>query len=86
MMEHQNNPLESEIKELAEPVREHYPWHPESAFSYFRLKYPDIVSATMVSIVWNYFEFEQMMKTGTKNTRPMTRDDLQLFKSPVLLN
>ena len=85
-MEQNNNPLDSEIKELAEEVREHYPWHPESAFSYFRLKYPDIVSATMVGIIWNYFEFEQMMKTGMKLTRPMEKHDLQIFKSPFLLN
>jgi len=85
-MEHRNNPMESEIKELAEPVREHYPYHPESAFNYFRLTYPSIVSATIVSLVWGYLELEDMMRTGMKFTRPMDKQDLQLFRSPFLMN
>jgi len=88
-MEHLYNPMESEMKDLADQVREHYPFHPEFAFQYFCLTYPtypNIVSATMVSLLWNYMDFEQMMKTGMKFTRPMERHDLQLFRSPFLLN
>ena len=81
-----NNPMESEMRELAEPVREHFPFHPELAMQYFRLSYPSIVSATMVSLIWSYLEFEQMMKTGVKFTRPMERQDLQMFRSPFIRN
>jgi len=85
-MEQPPNPMDSEMRELADQVREHYPLHPEYAFAYFRLTYPNIVSATMVSLVWSYIEFEQMMKTGLKFTRPLAKEDLQLFRSPFLLN
>ena len=85
-MEHYNNPMESEMKELADQVREHYPFHPESAFNYFRLSYPEVVSATMVSLVWSFMEFEQMMKTGMKHTRPLEKQDIQLFRSPFFKN
>ena len=85
-MEFHNSPIESEMRELADQVREHYPFHPESAFNYFRISYPDVVSATMVSLVWSYMEFEMMMKTGTEFTRPMERQDLQLLKSPFIKN
>ena len=85
-MERSNNPMDSEMKELADQVREHYPFHPESAFNYFRLSYPEIVSATMVSLVWGYMEFETMMRTGTKFTRPMDKQDIMLFRSPFIKN
>lgn len=85
-MEHPLNPMESEMKELADQVREHYPFHPELAMQYFRLSYPNVVSATMVSMVWNYMEFEQMMRTGLKFTRPMELHDIYLLKSPFFKN
>ena len=85
-MKFHNNPMESEMKDLADQVREHYPFHPESAFNYFRLSYPEIVSATMVSLVWSYREFETMMRTGTKFTRPMEKQDITWFRSPFILN
>jgi len=86
MMDFHNNPMESEMKALAEPVREHFPFHPELAMQYFSLSYPNIVSATMVSLIWSYLEFEQMMKTGIKFTRPMEKQDFQLFRSPFINN
>ena len=88
MMEfsHGENPLDNEVRELADEVREHYPRHPEQAFAHFRNKYPDIVSATMVSIIWSYMEYEQMLRTGLKNTREFTQRDLSLFSSPHYMN
>lgn len=85
-MEMYNNPIEAEMKELADQVREHYPMHPEQAFAHFRNSYPEIVSVTMVSLVWSYFEIEQMMRTGIKFTRPLERQDIQLFRSPFTKN
>ena len=83
MME-QNN-LE-ELKSLADQVREFYPLKPELAFNFFRISYPEIVSATMVSIVWGYMEYEAMMQTGLKFTRPMRKRDIGIFNNPFLLN
>ena len=85
-MEFSDRPLEIEIQELADQVREHYPLHPELAFRYFCLSYPDIVSATMVSLVWSYIEVEHMMDAGVKYTRPLEVQDIQLFKSPFINN
>ncbi len=85
-MEHSRHSEEAEMRELADQVREHYPFHPELAMQYFRLSYPNVVSATMVSLVWSYMEFEQMMRTGMKFTRPMENQDLQLFRSPFFKN
>lgn len=81
-----DSPLDNEVRELADQVREHYPRHPEQAFAHFRISYPDIVSATMVSIIWSFMEYEEMLRTGLKNTRVFGKSDLSLFSSPHYLN
>ena len=79
MMDDSFKAINQEVKELADQVREHYPTHPESAFEFFRSTgYPAIVSATLVSVIWGYMEYEQMMKTGMNMTRPILPDDLNI--------
>ena len=85
MMDDRFKAINDEVKELADQVREHYPIHPEYAFSHFRSTgYPAVVSATLVSIVWAYMEYELMMTTGIKMTRPMKPEDLNIH--PHILN
>jgi len=78
------------MKELAEQVKEYYPTHPELAFRYFSSSYPEVISATIVSMVWSYIEVEArhhlMMKTGMKYTRPMERKDISIFRNPFAMN
>ena len=87
MMDDSFQRINQEVKELADQVREHYPTHPESAFEFFRSTgYPAVVSATLVSVIWGYMEYEQMMKTGMNMTRPMKLDDLVTIMHPHNMN
>ena len=80
MMEDNLKSVNDEVKELADQVREHYPRHPESAFSFFRSTgYPAIVSATLVSVVWGYMEYEMMKKKGMSMTRPISKEDMNIY-------
>ena len=81
-----SSPIKSEMKELADQVREHYPFHPKLAMQYFSLSYPTVIAATVVNLVWDYLEVETMMKAGIKFTRPIEKDDFLLLKSPFVLN
>ena len=78
--------LDAELRDLTDQVRGYYPNRPEDAFAHFRLSYPDIVSATMVQIVWGYLEYEKMMVTGMNMTRPMEKRDLTILQSPFIMN
>ena len=78
--------LDAELRDLTDQVRGYYPNPHEDAYAHFRLSYPDIVSATMVQIVWGYLEYEKMMVTGMNMTRPMTKRDLTIFQSPFIMN
>ena len=87
MMDDRFNAINDEVKELADQVREHYPTHPEYAFSHFRSTgYPAVVSATLVSVIWSYMEYELMMTTGMNQTRPIKLDDLTTIMHPHNMN
>ena len=81
-----DNMMEQEMKALADQVREYFPSQPESAFSHFHTSYPKVVAVTLVSLAWNYMEFEAMMRPGLKFTRPIERSDIDLFNSPFIKN
>jgi hypothetical protein len=79
--------MKSEMKELADQVREYFPFHPRSALKYFRLSYPHVIAATIVSMVWSYLELEMMERAGLfKFTRPMELNDLQILQDSHSLN
>ena len=78
--------LDSQMRELVNPVREYFPKNPEKAFNYFRKLYPEVIAGTIVTMVWGFMEYEDTKTNPYANTIPLTLKDMTLVKDPHILN